>query len=183
MPVEPSNTVYSQEFSHEHSQGWPSPRPTKCLRRSSSIDTVPPCPTANTIPIRIGDSEKIRAFYETGFKQFQQAGCRLLAKEWVKCIQPKKQVKHAYKQGEKSKPSWWPRHVIHKEPDHLKTPGKDLADSSAGCSRLIVPSTGGTHDTYPVQSRWHPHSRRTTERLRRRCEKTFPAHCSNWSPE
>lgn len=54
------------------------------------------------------------------FEEFQQIPCKLLSKAWIKVIEPKKQSKYPYKQGESSKPYWWPANCIHREPDHLK---------------------------------------------------------------
>ncbi|KAK2749838.1 hypothetical protein FQN57_005252 [Myotisia sp. PD_48] len=84
------------------------------------------------VPIKIGDTEKIIAFYENSFKTFQQINCRQVAKAYIKLIEPRKQVKHPYNGGrgalgekgdpEKTKPDWWPPGVVHREPDHLKKP-------------------------------------------------------------
>lgn len=80
--------------------------------------------------LRIGDSDKIHAFYVAAFKQFHQSNCRHLAKEWIKYIEPKKQNRYPYK-GEKetgdselTKPPWWPAGVMHREPDHIRTERK-----------------------------------------------------------
>ncbi|RAO71754.1 uncharacterized protein BHQ10_007766 [Talaromyces amestolkiae] len=85
------------------------------------------------IPLEIGDTKKVTAFYTMAFKRLQQINCRLLAKNMIKIIEPRKQVKHPYNGGRKpggapgekgdpedTKPDWWPRDVIHKEPDHIK---------------------------------------------------------------
>lgn len=85
------------------------------------------------IPLQIGDTNKVTEFYTMAFKRLQQINCRLLAKNFIKLIEPRKQVKHPYNGGrrpggapgergdpEDTKPDWWPRDVIHKEPDHIK---------------------------------------------------------------
>ncbi|KAL1953836.1 hypothetical protein VTO42DRAFT_2131 [Malbranchea cinnamomea] len=82
------------------------------------------------IPIQIGDDKKIELYYRQAFITLQQLNCRTLAKAYIKMIEPRKQVRHPYNGGrvgpgetpdpEKTKPSWWPAGVIHKEPDHLK---------------------------------------------------------------
>ncbi|GMF07231.1 unnamed protein product [Ambrosiozyma monospora] len=54
------------------------------------------------------------------FEEFQQTACKDVAKRWISTCEPNKQSLHPYKNGERSKPSWWPRNVRHKEPDHLK---------------------------------------------------------------
>ncbi|GMG55524.1 unnamed protein product [Ambrosiozyma monospora] len=54
------------------------------------------------------------------FEEFQQTACKDVAKRWISTCEPNKQSLHPYKNGERSKPEWWPRNVRHKEPDHLK---------------------------------------------------------------
>lgn len=54
------------------------------------------------------------------FEEFQQIPCKLLAKGWIKVIEPKKQSTYPYKNGNNSKPYWWPAGCVHREPDHLK---------------------------------------------------------------
>ncbi|KAI5291430.1 hypothetical protein KEM52_000172, partial [Ascosphaera acerosa] len=90
-------------------------------------------PTAQ-VPLRIGDTEKVRAFYEAQWRNFQQTNCRHMGKAYIKIIEPRKQVKFPYNGGkgapgekgdpEKTKPEWWPAGVIHREPDHLKKPDR-----------------------------------------------------------
>ncbi|QSS63931.1 hypothetical protein I7I51_00992 [Histoplasma capsulatum] len=82
------------------------------------------------IGIPIGDEDRVIAYYAEAFKAFQQLNCRQIAKAYIKAIEPRKQARHPYNGGkvapgeerdpEKTKPSWWPAGVIHKEPDHLK---------------------------------------------------------------
>lgn len=62
------------------------------------------------------------AFLEMRFGQLQQVMCKMIAKEWIKVIEPKKQTRYPYNKGEEAKPSWWPKDVRHKEPDHLMKP-------------------------------------------------------------
>lgn len=65
-----------------------------------------------------------------GLHYLQQLACRTMAKEWIKVIHPKKQSTNPYngkrlKAGqtdsnpESTKPEYWPKDVIHKEPDHI----------------------------------------------------------------
>ncbi|KAL2868222.1 uncharacterized protein BJX67DRAFT_380417 [Aspergillus lucknowensis] len=91
-------------------------------------------PTNNMVALEIGDTDKVQDYYETALKHFQQINCRLIAKAFIKFIEPRKQVKHPYNGGrpragappgekgdpERTKPEWWPAGVQHKEPDHLK---------------------------------------------------------------
>jgi hypothetical protein len=62
-------------------------------------------------------------YYERAFKNLQQINCRVVAKEFIKFIEPRKQRKHPYKGGDQCKPEWWPADVMHKEPDHILKDG------------------------------------------------------------
>ena len=93
------------------------------------VQPVKPSPPER-IALMIGDTEKVMAYYDTALKHFQQLNCRKTAKAFIKVIEPRKQVKHPYNGGkgsagekgdpEKTKPEWWPKGVIHREPDHLR---------------------------------------------------------------
>lgn len=86
------------------------------------------------VPVRVGDTQKVMSYYEGALKHFQQLNCRMVAKAFIKFIEPRKQVRHPYNGGkppagsapgatgdpEKTKPEWWPPGVMHKEPDHLR---------------------------------------------------------------
>lgn len=67
------------------------------------------------------------------FRAVQQLGCRTMAKEWIKIIHPKKQstnpyngkkLKSAEGNPESTKPAYWPKDVVHREPDHINKEGK-----------------------------------------------------------
>lgn len=73
------------------------------------------------------------AYYERAYSDFQQLNCRMIAKEFVRAIEPMKQVRRPYigkapegfpsgikKNPEATKPEWWPPGVMHKEPDHMR---------------------------------------------------------------
>ncbi|KAJ5540419.1 hypothetical protein N7494_005495 [Penicillium frequentans] len=81
--------------------------------------------------ISITDKGFLRRYYEKIWENFQQTNCRVLAKAYVKLIEPRKQVTYPYN-GRKiiagkthqldpneTKPPWWPTGVSHREPDHL----------------------------------------------------------------
>ncbi|KAG9002984.1 hypothetical protein FRB90_011275, partial [Tulasnella sp. 427] len=59
------------------------------------------------------------------FHLLQQNTCKLVAKCWIKVIEPKKQNKYPYQRAEESRPEWWPVGVRHKEPDHLIKPERN----------------------------------------------------------
>lgn len=89
--------------------------------------------------ISVRDKDFLRRYYEKIFQNLQQINCRILAKAYVKLVEPRKQVNFPYN-GRKivagqtqqlnpdgTKPPWWPTGVSHREPDHLPKAGKELA--------------------------------------------------------
>ncbi|GMF08366.1 unnamed protein product [[Candida] boidinii] len=68
----------------------------------------------------VSNESVINQYLYQGFEEFQQLSCKLIAKYWIKLIEPKKQSKFPYKSGFGTKPTWWPVNIRHKEPDHLK---------------------------------------------------------------
>ncbi|OJJ48271.1 hypothetical protein ASPZODRAFT_130232 [Penicilliopsis zonata CBS 506.65] len=85
------------------------------------------------VEMEIGNTDRLLAFYEDGLKRIQQTNCRVLAKAFIKHIEPKKQVKHPYNgrrprgsppgtkgNPELTKPPWWAPGIMHKEPDHIQ---------------------------------------------------------------
>ncbi|KAJ5176743.1 uncharacterized protein N7482_002620 [Penicillium canariense] len=100
----------------------------------SDSDDFSPNGSNEMVPLRIGDTSKVMSYYEGALKHFQQLNCRMVAKAFIKFIEPRKQVRHPYNGGkpppgsapgttgdpEKTKPEWWPPGVMHKEPDHLR---------------------------------------------------------------
>lgn len=92
-----------------------------------------PNETANAM--RPFDDKSHRSYYEKAFESFQQTNCRVLAKAYIKLIEPRKQVNYPYNgrvsaagttrqlDPEATKPPWWPSGVTHHEPDHLLKAG------------------------------------------------------------
>ncbi len=84
--------------------------------------------------LRISDSDAVWEFYGQRFRNCQQTACKLIAKAWVKAVEPRKQSTHPYT-GPVA-PDWWPKpwgpggdsRVRHKEPDHLLKPGALCVD-------------------------------------------------------
>ncbi|RPA87353.1 hypothetical protein BJ508DRAFT_410862 [Ascobolus immersus RN42] len=70
----------------------------------------------------ISNTDDVTAYYETRLGQLQQTQCKEISKAWIRVVEPKKMARHPYKSAEKSKPSWWPADIRHKEPDHLRKP-------------------------------------------------------------
>ena len=81
--------------------------------------------------ISINNKAFLRQYYEKVFQNFQQTNCRVIAKAYVKLVEPRKQVRYPYNGRkvvagktqqfglEETKPPWWPPGVSHREPDHL----------------------------------------------------------------
>ncbi|KAJ6785044.1 hypothetical protein PWT90_11024 [Aphanocladium album] len=99
------------------------PRPRNPLNE----DDDTPMTVSSRRGIKIGDSDAVWSFYEQRFKNCQQTACKLIAKAWVKAVEPKKQSTHPYTGSDEKAPDWWPKpwgptkddKVRHKEPDHL----------------------------------------------------------------
>ncbi|CEI68475.1 hypothetical protein FVEN_g5368 [Fusarium venenatum] len=106
-------------------QGRKRPR----ARHGITDDDDIPMTVATTIRkcIKIGNSLEVGLFYDQRFKNCQQTACKLMAKAWVKAVEPKKQSTHPYTGSDEKAPDWWPKpwgptkedKVRHKEPDHL----------------------------------------------------------------
>jgi hypothetical protein len=91
--------------------------------------------------ISLRDPYCLRRYYAKVFESLQQTNCRLIAKSYVKLVEPHKQVLYPYN-GRKTvagityemtpsetKPPWWPSGVRHREPDHLHKPGRVMSPS------------------------------------------------------
>ena len=115
---------------------WQSQRNKRQRRRGSDTASSSPCPAVRRTALRVGDQDLLRRYYEKAFDNFQQLNCRMIAKAWIKLVEPRKQVNHPYNgrrnvggtsqrvDPELTKPRWWPTGVTHKEPDHLPKPGE-----------------------------------------------------------
>lgn len=96
---------------------------------NSEVSTTVSTPTQEQdralwpVSMALCDVEK---YYEGRFNDIQQNACKLICKNWVKLIEPKKQVNHPYNAGEASRPDWWPSASRHREPDHLSKQGTSV---------------------------------------------------------
>lgn len=80
----------------------------------------------------VSDTRFWEKWFYDAFTAIQQVNCRVIAKEWIKTIHPKKQSTHPYngkdpRTGVKgdpdaTRPHWWPKDVQHREPDHINKP-------------------------------------------------------------
>ncbi|KAI5459862.1 hypothetical protein BGZ63DRAFT_259641 [Mariannaea sp. PMI_226] len=95
--------------------------------QQSAADDIPTARTVHRRGIKVENSQELWEFYEQRFKNCQQTACKLIAKAWVKAVEPKKQSTHPYTGSDERAPDWWPKpwgptkedKVRHKEPDHL----------------------------------------------------------------
>ncbi|KAL1970407.1 hypothetical protein VTN77DRAFT_5568 [Rasamsonia byssochlamydoides] len=89
--------------------------------------------STNVRTIKLQNRDELLAYYVDAFHALQQTNCRLIAKAFVKAVEPKKQARYPYNGGKKgpdgtggdpelTKPAWWPVGVTHREPGHLKKP-------------------------------------------------------------
>lgn len=90
---------------------------------------------SNRKHMKIGNDDDLWRYYEQRFKNLQQTACKMMAKAWVKAVEPKKQSTHPYTGSDEKAPDWWPKpwgptkedKVRHKEPDHLYKRGMETA--------------------------------------------------------
>lgn len=86
----------------------------------------------------IHEPQTLVRMYEKAFENLQQTNCRVLAKAYIKVVEPSKQVNYQYigrkaiggrtvqLDLEQIKPPWWPSRVRHRESDHLPKVGMFL---------------------------------------------------------
>lgn len=106
-------------------------------RMAAEEDDVPTVSTGSKRGLKIGDSQEVWKLYDQRFRNCQQTACKLIAKAWVKVVEPKKQTNHPYTGSDEKAPDWWPKpwgptkeqKVRHKEPDHLYKRGEFLFSS------------------------------------------------------
>lgn len=116
-------------------------------------------PSIQRATLPIGQTKLLNTYYKRALEDFQQLNCRLIAKVFVKLVEPRKQVKFPYNgkrslpgssqvpgmdqaqaksDPEKTKPGWWPEGVKHKEPDHLPKRGRSTPDVVERMPSLIT---------------------------------------------
>lgn len=97
--------------------------PSHASALARSHPATPTTPSVQTRSIRIREADLVD-WYTERFESLQQETCRLVVKNWIKVIEPKKQSKFPYNRGDDCRPGWWPGNIRHREPDHLQKPGK-----------------------------------------------------------
>lgn len=124
--------IKADTFEDEQLQYKARKRPrAQVYRRDFEDDDAPASSTSARKPIKVGDSDAIWQVYDQRFRNCQQTACKLIAKAWVKAVEPKKQSNHPYTGSDEKAPDWWPKpwgltrdeKVRHKEPDHLYKKG------------------------------------------------------------
>lgn len=79
-----------------------------------STSTKPPI---QQIALKVGNKLLLQKYYQNGFDAFQQVNCKLIAKAFVKTVEPQKHINHPYNgrtkllhhlDPELTKPKWWP---------------------------------------------------------------------------
>jgi hypothetical protein len=119
---------------------------------SVPVEETPSCGSVDVVGLEIGDTPKVIDYYERCLGHFQQLNCRLIAKAFIKFIEPQKQVKHPYNGGkppagappgtkgdpEKTKFEWWPAGVVHKEPDHLRKDRTCTPPENLQCQVILL---------------------------------------------
>lgn len=78
--------------------------------------------TYDVTRLHLNDIHETKNYIFHCLKHLRQIPCKILAKIWIKAIEPKKKIKYPYINGDAAKPNWWPVDVQHKEPDHLQKP-------------------------------------------------------------
>ncbi len=131
------------------------PRVHTLRRRSERSD--PPMITAATPKkgITISDEKAVWQFYHDLLKECQQNACKLIAKAWIKAVEPKKQSTHPYTGKDEKAPDWWPRpwgttkdeRVRHKEPDHLLRHGTSRDYLQPAGTLLIISQNDSTYSS------------------------------------
>ena len=124
---------------------YPHGRPKRCASKRTGMvrsqlksTSCAPIPRLQRTILRVGNRDLLRRYYEKAFEGFQQLNCRAIAKSYIKLVEPRKQVLYPYNgrrvisgvsqllDPELTKPGWWPVGALHREPDHLLKPGKQM---------------------------------------------------------
>jgi hypothetical protein len=119
-PARPAESLARAATSEDPSSHAASPALPRGRRRTAVAPYVAP-PTG--IESVFENETEVTAYLTAKVTELQQNVCKLLAKAWIKVIEPKKPTTHPYAGGDATKPTWWPAHVRHKEPDTLLKPG------------------------------------------------------------
>ncbi|KAJ5220489.1 hypothetical protein N7468_009693 [Penicillium chermesinum] len=97
---------------------WSQPPPQSQITESHPAENLAP-PTERA-QISVRDRAFLWKYYETAFKKLQQINCRIIAKVYIKLVEPRKQVNYPYNgrrlvngrtqqlDPSETRPPWWP---------------------------------------------------------------------------
>ncbi|KAJ6114319.1 hypothetical protein N7486_000097 [Penicillium sp. IBT 16267x] len=140
VPVPQGSPIDPTMWPAQQQEPWPSQwSRSPQNQRAQPWDEEVSITSPNKSLICVRDKEFLRRYYEKVFQNLQQTNCRVLAKAYVKLVEPRKQVNYPYNgrkivdgrtqqlNPEETKPPWWPAGVSHREPDHLPKAGKKIS--------------------------------------------------------
>ncbi|KAH7310070.1 hypothetical protein BKA65DRAFT_543427 [Rhexocercosporidium sp. MPI-PUGE-AT-0058] len=104
--------------------------------------------------LRIGNDKKIEKFYRARFQELPTLLCKIMAKAFVKAVEPRKQSRYPYSKGQISAPPWWPalsgtNSVRHKDPDHLHK--QERIQLLMHILRMSIEPRGSQHPSFQDQ--------------------------------
>lgn len=121
-PARPTHSMSMPEVPTYKSLGLRNEQLPIVQSKSTSPTGVSSSANANVKELCVGNTAEVTAFLEVRFRLLQQLVCKIVAKAWIKVLEPKKQTRFPYNKGDEARPPWWPANVRHKEPDHLMKP-------------------------------------------------------------
>ncbi|CAG8364440.1 unnamed protein product [Penicillium salamii] len=141
MTGEERSRIPTEQGSLPQSAMWPQPSKTWSPQQEQAAINQPRrrhfggrslnLSSHQSASISVKEPEILRLYYEKVFQNLQQTNCRVIAKAYIKLVEPRKQVNYPYNgrktvdgrvqqlDPEVTKPPWWPIGVCHREPDHL----------------------------------------------------------------
>ncbi|KAB8213271.1 hypothetical protein BDV33DRAFT_185092 [Aspergillus novoparasiticus] len=66
------------------------------------------------------ETEQNRRYYIAGLNQLDKTVCVLILRAFIRYLDPDKETSHAYCNGDRSKPKWWPSCIRHERPCWLE---------------------------------------------------------------
>lgn len=100
------------------------PRVTRSLSHLSADPRLSPSFSPSTNIPHTFNPTTLAAWYQEKFAALPQKVCKTVLKVWIRVVEPEKQTKWPYIAGDAGAPSWWPKGVRHREPDHLIKAGE-----------------------------------------------------------
>ncbi|GAA6060330.1 hypothetical protein JCM10212_000427 [Sporobolomyces blumeae] len=85
----------------------------------SATLTSTPSPTATPMTFT---PNRVEQWFSDRFAELSHKTDKIVCRSWIKVVEPSKQTHFPYQKGDETKPTWWPKDIRHKEPDHLGKP-------------------------------------------------------------